>query len=89
MSGVDSLVLFNDFAVSEWMRLLLPLAMERRVCIITNMGASKRLIHFIMQFAYHFLIILTVGLFDLTLCSLNLIYLFPGKWIPVVPKKRF
>lgn len=43
-SGVDSLVLFNDFAVSEWMRLLLPLAMERRVCIITNMGASKRLI---------------------------------------------
>lgn len=43
-SGVHSLVLFNDLAVSEWMRLLLPLAMERRICIITNMGASKRLI---------------------------------------------
>ncbi|XP_062154269.1 uncharacterized protein LOC133862458 [Alnus glutinosa] len=28
-----------DSRISEWMRLLLPLAMERRICIITNMGA--------------------------------------------------
>lgn len=30
-----------DSRISEWMRLLLPLAVERGTCIITNMGASK------------------------------------------------
>ncbi|KVH89142.1 hypothetical protein Ccrd_008894 [Cynara cardunculus var. scolymus] len=33
------LFLVYDYAVSEWMQLLLPLAVERGVCIITNMGA--------------------------------------------------
>ncbi|XP_030936827.1 uncharacterized protein LOC115962093 isoform X2 [Quercus lobata] len=28
-----------DSWISHWMRLLLPLAMERRTCLITNMGA--------------------------------------------------
>lgn len=28
------------FTVSEWMSLLLPLAVEKGTCIITNMGAS-------------------------------------------------
>lgn len=28
-------------SVSEWMELLLPLAVNKGVCIITNMGASK------------------------------------------------
>ncbi|XP_042964215.1 uncharacterized protein LOC122298508 isoform X1 [Carya illinoinensis] len=28
-----------DSRISDWMSLLLPLAMERRICIITNMGA--------------------------------------------------
>lgn len=28
-----------DSRISDWMRLLLPLAVERRTCIITNMGA--------------------------------------------------
>lgn len=32
---------FTNSSVSEWMRLLLPLAVERGTCIITNMGASK------------------------------------------------
>lgn len=31
----------TNSSVSEWMRLLLPLAVERGTCIITNMGASK------------------------------------------------
>ncbi|KAL3814850.1 hypothetical protein ACJIZ3_016118 [Penstemon smallii] len=30
-----------DPRISEWMRLLLPLAVERGVCIITNMGAKS------------------------------------------------
>jgi len=29
------------YAVSSWMNMLLPLALERGTCIITNMGASK------------------------------------------------
>ena len=28
-------------AVSDWMRLLLPTAISKGVCIITNMGAGK------------------------------------------------
>ncbi|KAK6920155.1 Acyclic terpene utilization [Dillenia turbinata] len=31
-----------DSRISDWMRLLLPLAMERRTCIITNMGAGAQ-----------------------------------------------
>lgn len=38
-----SLLLEIIFAVSEWMELLLPLAVKKGVCIITNMGASKKL----------------------------------------------
>lgn len=32
---------FDDCSVVDWMTLLLPLAVERGVCIITNMGAGK------------------------------------------------
>lgn len=32
---------FQQFSVSDWMNLLLPLAVDRGTCIITNMGASK------------------------------------------------
>lgn len=35
-----------NFAVREWMTLLLPLAAERGVCIITNMGAGNNLLDF-------------------------------------------
>lgn len=31
----------NYSVVADWMKLLLPLAVERNICIITNMGASK------------------------------------------------
>ncbi|PRQ57961.1 putative acyclic terpene utilization [Rosa chinensis] len=37
VSGGDG----NDSRISDWMRLLLPLAVERGTCIITNMGASS------------------------------------------------
>jgi hypothetical protein len=40
-----------DPRVSEWMQLLLPLAVERGTCIITNMGASKCL-QYIMEEAF-------------------------------------
>lgn len=33
----------NNCVVSDWMKLLLPLAVKRNICIITNMGASKTL----------------------------------------------
>ncbi|KAL5569151.1 hypothetical protein UlMin_025726 [Ulmus minor] len=36
-----------DSRISEWMRVLLPLAVERGTCIITNMGASEYFIHVI------------------------------------------
>lgn len=35
------IVVIFFFAVSNWMHMLLPLALERGTCIITNMGASK------------------------------------------------
>lgn len=35
-------ILSHGCAVDEWMRLLLPLAVEKGTCIITNMGASKK-----------------------------------------------
>lgn len=38
---IVSLLLKFFYAVSEWMELLLPLAVNKGVCIITNMGASK------------------------------------------------
>ncbi|XP_062118186.1 uncharacterized protein LOC133831783 isoform X2 [Humulus lupulus] len=28
-----------DSRISDWMRVILPIAMERGVCVITNMGA--------------------------------------------------
>ncbi|KAK3194803.1 hypothetical protein Dsin_026113 [Dipteronia sinensis] len=39
LSGGDG----YDSRISEWMRLLLPLALERGTCIITNMGAMDAL----------------------------------------------
>ncbi|KAD3069137.1 hypothetical protein E3N88_37017 [Mikania micrantha] len=39
MSGGDG----YDPRISEWMQLLLPLAVDRGVCIITNMGATNAL----------------------------------------------
>lgn len=45
------LVYCNDCVVSDWMRVLLPVAMQRGVCIITNMGASKSTKWISMQLA--------------------------------------
>lgn len=39
-----------DPRISEWMHLLLPLAMEKGVCIITNMGASMyQRVHMVLK----------------------------------------
>ncbi|XP_058081440.1 uncharacterized protein LOC131229495 [Magnolia sinica] len=37
---VSSVLLSNAGVISDWMSLLLLLAVERGVCVITNMGAS-------------------------------------------------
>jgi hypothetical protein len=39
---IHSFILWH-YAVKEWMSVLLPLAFERKVCIITNMGAMDPL----------------------------------------------
>lgn len=50
MSSTFSFPIYNVFphlviSVSDWMSILLPLAVERGTCIITNMGAGNDLLY--------------------------------------------
>ncbi|XP_058088296.1 uncharacterized protein LOC131235174 isoform X1 [Magnolia sinica] len=45
-SVATTVPLSNACVISDWMSLLLPLAVERGVCVITNMGASKNFLSF-------------------------------------------
>lgn len=41
-------------AVKEWLSVLLPLALDREVCIITNMGASKTMLTVVLLYLIGF-----------------------------------
>ncbi|XP_058088297.1 uncharacterized protein LOC131235174 isoform X2 [Magnolia sinica] len=46
IEGVTKISFSGSVATTDWMSLLLPLAVERGVCVITNMGASKNFLSF-------------------------------------------
>ncbi|PWA82820.1 hypothetical protein CTI12_AA175070 [Artemisia annua] len=65
-----------DPRISEWMELLLPLAIERGVCIITNMGATNAIAaqEKVLEIASRLSIKITVGvahLFDIAKAGLS------------------
>jgi hypothetical protein len=46
--------LICQYAVKEWLSMLLPLALDREVCIITNMGASKTTLTVVLLYLTYF-----------------------------------
>ncbi len=78
ISFLVHLFLIWSHAVKEWLSVLLPLALDRGVCIITNMGAGKTL-----QTIVWYCLICSFACLD-NVCAFG-IY----QWIHLELKKKF